>query len=779
MYRIAVIQNEVEMQHSGYVDAVYKAREKDWVNTGYNLHRFSSVNISQLFNIGENYLLDFDCLIIGTNATSDSGVYGILQDENNKNILEEFIMKGKGLLICSQKKLNPVMGDNLDKTLRQTCFMPPDYEYQVISRPKEENSSDGFVALYDKEKEVIQNILQTYPHSIKDERINRKCENNGFQKHYYRDYIKQKQVSKYLPILVDNNRGSERNLLMVANPKKNERIVVSTMALDWAGHFELIENILYYLLEGIPTVAIINSGENDNHKLKDLLAVEAGINNISYKEYKSVEELDEGELKQYHSIYVFMPGHDEKAVINYWKELNKLNDKKKRYKFLYYKKEGSDFVLEYLSNFGYLDWQKDDICDWLKKEFKDGFWGNSFWKTHDVLFSLHNIGESIIHYLKKTFSKIDSHYNKGSYDGVLAPTCGLLELESLICSVPEYKTEVQNIESKLTETKNWLKNKFEEQIDSSNPDYKKAFDYNKKFIIRSFFYSNCYDDLAFSGQKITSMLSSVEDSEIDLCLDIEVLLICRNEIENYERDDYDSKIIERIEKLVEKQTDHNGKWDNNLGKTARIVLFLQKIKKRIEAIDDFKKQRKKDLSEKISKAISRGIIALKSSYNKYNWEENVVTTANAITALYENDADDGFALQDLARQFGQETTIFDSYESLRMSLATIDRLNKENGVVKEENEQVKKENHKLIELEDQNTKLNKRYHNLFSITVFFAILIIGLILIISSSYVPILKDVVKVSYTVVSILFGILLRSLIHNPLEFIRNIKDFFVNVK
>lgn len=778
MYRIAVIQNEVEMQHSGYVDAVYKAREKEWRKKGYDLHRFSSVNILQLFNIGENYLLDFDCLIIGTNATSDSGVYEILLDNQNKILLEDFIMKGKGLLICSQKKLNPVRGDNVDKTLRQTCFLPKDYEYQVISRPKPENSSDGIVALYnDNEKEAIQNILQTYPHVIEDERINRKCEKNGFQKHYYRDYIKHNQILNYFPILVDDNKGNERNLLMVANPKKNEKIVISTMALDWAGHFELIENILYYLLEGIPTVAIINSKERDNSKLKDLIAAEAGIKNISYKQYNSVEELDEGELKQYHSIYVFMPGHDESAVIKYWNELNQKNEKNRRYKFLYYKKEGNDFLLGYLSNFGYLDWQKDDICDWLKKEFKDGFWGNSFWKTHDVLFSLHHIGESLIYYLKKTFSQIENHYNNGSYDGVLAPTCGLLELESLICSVPEYKKEVQNIDSKYIETKDWLIYKFNEQVDPSNPeDHKKAIDYNKKFIIRSFFYSGCYDDLSFTGNNITSMLSSIDDSEIDLCLDIEVLLICRNNIEKIEIDNYDYKIIERIEKLLDKQTEHNGKWENNLGKTARMVVFLQDINKRIKELVDFNKRTKKELSIKISKAINNGLIALKKSYNKYNWEENVVTTANAITALYENDVDDNFALQDLARQFGQETTIFDSYDSLRMSLATIDRLNKENGEVKEENEQVKKENQKITELENKNFKLNKNYHTLCSITAFLIILLIGLILLILSNYYEFLKDVVKVSYTVVSILFGILLRSLINNPLDFIQSTKDFFI---
>ncbi len=106
MYRVAVIQNEVEMQHSGYVDSVPKYRERFDFNFDVAFNRFSGVNIHKLFREGEDALIDYDCLIIGTNATSDSDVYNLLQIKKNKKLLNNFIQQGKGLLICSQKKNN-------------------------------------------------------------------------------------------------------------------------------------------------------------------------------------------------------------------------------------------------------------------------------------------------------------------------------------------------------------------------------------------------------------------------------------------------------------------------------------------------------------------------------------------------------------------------------------------------------------------------------------------------------------------------------------------------
>lgn len=105
MYRIAVIQNEVEMQHSGYVDSVPKYRKQDFDLREHVFNRFSSVNIRELFIEGENYLLDYDCIIIGTNATSDGDVYSILCDAANKVILA---LCFRQVIICGYMKLKKI-----------------------------------------------------------------------------------------------------------------------------------------------------------------------------------------------------------------------------------------------------------------------------------------------------------------------------------------------------------------------------------------------------------------------------------------------------------------------------------------------------------------------------------------------------------------------------------------------------------------------------------------------------------------------------------------------
>lgn len=280
MYRIAVIQNEVEMQHSGYVDSVPKYRKQDFDLREHVFNRFSSVNIRELFIEGENYLLDYDCVIIGTNATSDGDVYSILCDAANKVILEKFISMGKGLLICSQKKLreDPDAAENEYKA-RKTYFLPDPYEYKVISRPRKEGSDQGNITVFNHEPNNIQKFLCSFPQIIDNNTILEHCTKNDFQKHFYRDYIIPLNDSSYFPVLQDKC-DTERNTLMVARPRKNEKIVISTMALDWAGHYELIENILYYLIIGIPTVAFVDKEEQPVQDFQFLLS-EAELSNIS------------------------------------------------------------------------------------------------------------------------------------------------------------------------------------------------------------------------------------------------------------------------------------------------------------------------------------------------------------------------------------------------------------------------------------------------------------------------------------------------------------------
>ena len=60
MFRVAVIQNGIEMQHSGYVDAIQRYRKFARIGREKaDFTRFSGVNIRDLFSQGSNYLMDF------------------------------------------------------------------------------------------------------------------------------------------------------------------------------------------------------------------------------------------------------------------------------------------------------------------------------------------------------------------------------------------------------------------------------------------------------------------------------------------------------------------------------------------------------------------------------------------------------------------------------------------------------------------------------------------------------------------------------------------------
>lgn len=607
------------MQHSGYVDSVPKYRELFDTKFEMAFNRFSSVNIKNLFQEGENYLLDYDCLVIGTNATSDGNVYKVLQAAKNKELLHSYIQAGKGLLICSQKKL---IADCVvdDYNVRKTNFLPDDYEYNVISRPREESSSDGTVEKVKDEYNDTQSVILNIPYVITDEVVKNHCETNDFQKHYYRDFINPKNESSYFPLLVDANHG-ERNMLMVASPRNNEHIVISTMALDWAGHYELLENILRYLISGIPNLAFMSKKIEDDDIIKSLVA-EAQYSKISYEIYNGISEVEESQTRQYHSIFVFSSMYTEDEVTCFWDTIKPAPEYGKVFHFRQIKgKYDDEIVVVCYSKSKQIDAQRREVLTWLASLYDNKLWDNSFWKTYDVILTFTMLNTSIAPYIKGVFDDIQSHYKDGSYDGVLAPTCGLLEILKIISSNEEYLCQAPASKTMLNYTVNWLTKKFE-----------KTSNYNKKFILRAFYKSDLMcelkkffanDDEAFKSELhriVTEDTVSIQDkSEVDLILDIETSLI-------YQK--YSSRDSQKIKKKIKDCVDvilstqqQNGRWDNNLGKTSRILLFLLEFRSELSQITN------------ISKSLDLGVKALRKSYLQNNWDENIVSTSVAIRVL--------------------------------------------------------------------------------------------------------------------------------------------------
>jgi len=663
MFRVAVIQNEIEMQHSGYVDSIFKYKSKFDFSYDIAFNRFSSINIHKLFRVGEDFLLDYDCLIIGTNATSDGDVYKVLQKSDNKKLLCDFIQQGKGLLICSQKKLSK---DDTQEgyNIRKTNFLPDDYEYNVISRPENESSANGNVNLTSPKYNDIQSYILNTPHAIRNDMIQTHCTDNDFQIHYYRDYIDPKKESAYFPLLLDE-RTPIRNTLMVASPQKNEKIVISTMALDWAWHYELLENIINYLVIGIPEVAFVTKTAFSEEVFK-FLVCEAELTKIPYKIYDSIESVSNSELLRYHSLFVLSPAYSDVDASAFWETIK---DKTKYTKLFHYRHingdQNKDLILINFSQSRQIDLQKQAVETWLVSLYENHLWDNSFWKTYDVILALKKLNVSIEPYIVGLFSDIDKHYKNGSYDGVLAPTCGLLEILTLINSTSLYASKLTKIQNMLYETTAWLITK-----------YKNTSIYNKKFIIRAFHHAGLMDKLITSYENredffvdlnkvVKNDTVAIRDkSQIELCLDIETYII-NNLYSNTDEQGIKKKIKDCLDVILSTQQ-QNGRWDNNLSKTARILLFLMEYENKI-TFDEH-------ISKHITKVIELGITTLRKTYNNNNWENNIVTTANAISALVLYDEKAKCVSKDFLSQISSEVRLASSYNSLSLALITLERV---------------------------------------------------------------------------------------------------------
>lgn len=725
MYRIAVIQNGIEMQHSGYVDAIpmYKkfgsiGREKA------EFTRFSGVNIQELFNQGEKYILDFDAIILGTNATSDDDVYNVLLEESCRKLLEEFISKGKGVLICSQKKYKSKIENDLkpeykvtfdaksddfmrilddtgkgelfysvseEKPLqlskkRISSILPDRYEYTVVERPLEESSKDGYAMLIDEDRTTLnQRCIFSLPHNITDVLIDNHCKNNSFQRHYYRDMILPIHDSAYQQVIIDKKGADMRNLLMVAVPQKNERIVISTMALDWAGHEELLENIINYLTRGIPHTAFIHKGNYDNGEMK-ILTLDAELSKIGNIEYCTIDDYMIN--VSWHSLVIFSPDFTEKEVSETWKIIK---EKNKFAKVYHYRNVEDELVLVKYSNNTYIEQQKMDVLAWLNSKRGRRLWDNSFWKTFDVARLLYTIRDDccpsiiaqIVDAIVDKDDKNKAHYkDNGSYDGVLAPTCGVMEILKWAENKYYYN-----------KTKKYLVEKYREEHSTRN----------KMFIIRSFYRTGDTELKSLLNDFSFENLSIMDDIiDIDLCLYAEIAIILQKHFIGGICDNKEI-IIKTISALLARQMP-NGKWDN-LSNTATILIFLlQNMEDLNIVLEGYP-----NLQNQIKERIDRGITAIKTAYapKYFNWENNIVTTANSLLALYLYDRSSGYKSKDFLKNFVDEGIVAANYNALNLSLHTLDvtiddLTNNTNKLVKTEEQ--------LVEAKQHSKKLSRRLY---------------------------------------------------------------------
>lgn len=586
---------------------------------------FNIVNIHNLFQEGENALSNFDSLFISTNATSDKAVLSLLQE--HKKQIEYFIASGKGIFVSSQKKLSTEIFD-YQKDSGKTLFLPDIYEFYTVVRPKiEKDSGKGVISVYQKtltdQSHDENHILLQYPQTVTAEKTIRHCEKNEFQKHFYRSHLIPQVSDSYIPVLVDTSYEdvNQRNLLMTNSISHNgERVVISTIVIDWEFHEDLLTNIICYITEGLPKVAFVEKAGVKNGDF-DFLLTTATLSKVPHEIYSDVNKIRK-ELYEIHNTYIFSPDWKESDVSEF---INNIDDvkrgilaKKPPYRRVYYfKQSDKGLTLNQYSNFSTIDFMIDSAVLWLGSKFENAMWGGSFWTTYDVLTMMLDIDANIDSYINPAINDIKKHYKEGSYDGVMGATCGLLELFFLI----EKKYSISISGMNINEILDWIVKKFPSQSNFDKQSAILSMNRLKNELIKEKKYN-------FDVDKYTEMENDVcrvfhtdffgldSYTEMDLCKNISICLLCR---------DRDRELTGLLDYLRKNQSP-SGKWTSTR-RTAYVLVFL------LKNLDVLKKKLSQQFS--VDDMIYNGILYLRSQYNwKFrNWDNDVLATAKATQAI--------------------------------------------------------------------------------------------------------------------------------------------------
>lgn len=628
MYKVAVILNESEILRSGYARVTAKLKKLARLSS-YTFDSYTVVNIASLFQDKAHGLHEYDGLVITTNATSDVSSHEVLR--NNKDEISKFIDNGKGLFITSQKKLSTISSS--DPAVRGlTQFLPLYYEFCTIERPAaERDSGAGHIAF---EGGTPNHLLLDYPEKITTAMVEERCARNEFRRHFYRSHLIPKTIGAYQPVLVDNltDEVRARVLLMASqSPQNQERIVVSTVAIDWEFHEELLTNILVYITEGPPRVAFIKTPDlNDGDY--DFLLSSARLLKIPHIVYEDMESIPK-ELLDVHNSYIFSPGWPEQEILAFSRRQD--NPSKswttltKPYRRIYYFQRPGDFlVLTHHSTFSTIDLLLNGSVSWLVESFDNRMWGRSFWITHDVLFMMDSLGVEMGGFISPVLEDIRKHYKDGSYDAVMGVTCGLLELIVLLqksdlprCRVAGfgedatkeiYRWIISNVESQsLDDKRNALTT-----ISCIALDLREVVTDPECYSVRTM--SDVLEGILRDVDQID--MTAEEMSEVELCRFIKACLLRGSNVAN--------RISKLLNGLSHRQ-ETSGAWAN-VGRTAHVLVFL------LESFDALQvATQSTDTMRRFEHIIHNGVLFLRSRYNwdHANWNDDLQATAKATHAI--------------------------------------------------------------------------------------------------------------------------------------------------
>ena len=649
MFRVAVIINDNEVSHSDFANIVAVLekpltlgdRKKDY----YSFCSFTRYNIHRLFKQDDDlFIMHFDSLIVATNSTDDKALHGKLVE--NKALMGHFLENGKGIFVSSQKKLS----NKTAKEANTVEFLPEKYDYCVYDRP-EKSSAEGTVNVISEN-----DILLNYPTHITNQIISYHCTTNEFMTHWYRSHIIPNDESQYLTLLADNTAAQIPDVLkdftetyrrvLLRSGSFTERIVISSMALDWASHEELLENILIYITEGISHFAFIKkTGSSD---VIDSYVVRAKAAKMSIREYidPTLDEL----LKLPNAVFVFAPEYEPSYIEDFWTRCKNSSKKVLIYKL---ERVRDGVKLSQFTTETSIDRISLEVSNWFSRMFlPSNLWGNSMWTYNYSLLMMIDLQIDYFPYIDRIYEDLSKHFcsndgsRTGSYDRVVNATCMMLEVLHYIY-VPIADRKTSGVYSKhpildvYQETKNWIADKIITGSSHTNQDVI----YMLYVLFKIDYITEVTDDvrnnLCKKAKEIVTHYRNANyfnANNVVLCK-IMCVISYLFEINELPESTATAQTKEIAQLLLDRQNP-NGEW-RNISETAETATMLLRLKLNKDILFG-------NLKDDVNNNIIIAIEYLYVHYNKkeYNWSADFGTTAKAMHAIGLFDVVNNFSAND-------------------------------------------------------------------------------------------------------------------------------------
>jgi hypothetical protein len=427
MYRIAVLQNQSESLRAGYADVARNFSTQLELD-GYEFTPFDGSNVRTLFEtVSPHYLATYDAIFISTNAASDEKTRTALA--RHTQLLDEFLRSGKGIYLGYQKK----MSAGLDGA-STSMLLPEPYHVQMRNRPESETDSGaGLISISPRSAHSVGAfLLLSSPFEVSEDLIMTHCRENDFKAHVYRAVLVPTNEAAFETVLEDRSYGDVRRLLLVNRSSlMGERIVVSTVAVDWENHRRLLTNIIKYLAEGAPRVALVGppQANDDGFEFVRSTAKLLRVTNRQYSDLAVPET-----FARIHDVFVVSANYPQSRVEEFWRTIAGPKPHSIQpaasFRLLYHLGDpmrGCTSLTRYV-NYSSIDVVANEALLWIEQQFSGVFWAGGFWNTHDVLLMMDALGLDVTPYLPGVLQDIQPHLRVGGYDAVMGPSCGLLTL---------------------------------------------------------------------------------------------------------------------------------------------------------------------------------------------------------------------------------------------------------------------------------------------------------------------------------------------------------------